>query len=1191
GVQDNFFELGGDSILSIRLVGRARQAGLHLTPKQLFLHPSVAELCAVVGSSAEVVAEQGRVAGEVPLTPVQHWFFGRDLAEPHHFNQSSLLEVRGDVPAAIVKRALRAVAEHHDALRLRYTREGSGWRQVHAAPGGELPFEHVDLTGVVPDRRSGAISAVGDRVQRSLDLARGPLARGVFFEFGGGEPGRLLLVVHHLVVDGVSWRILEEDLLGACTQLLGGEPVRLPSKTTSFQLWSRRLHRHAQSAAMQEELAWWSALADRGIAGLPTDHPGGPNTAVSARTVVVELDEEETRALLQEVPPVYRTQVNEVLLTALTLAFARWTGQRSLYLDMEGHGREELLEGVDLSRTVGWFTSIYPVLLELPAGGAGEALRSIKEQLRAVPNRGIGYGVLRYLSESAGTRERLGSLPRAEVVFNYLGRFDSGAGGDPLIRPGVERHGRGHSPLQARSHLLEINGMAAQGRLRFEWTFGEEVHARETVERLAEGFRRALLELVAHCRSPGAGGYTSADFPLARASPGELERVLGGRVVEDLYVLSPLQEGMLFHSAYAEGLDPYVSQFGYVLAGRLDVAAFRRAWAQAVAAHPVLRTAFVWEGLQRPLQVVEPRVEPPWRVEDWSHLGEVARESALERYLEADRAEGFALSLAPLMRFGLFRTGPEEHRFVWSSHHLLLDGWSIPLVLRGVLGAYEALARGAPARPAPARPFRDYVAWLERQDLAAAEGFWRQSLRGFGAATPLAASLGRRAVPGETGPAHGEGWVRLPEALSARLEELARTRQLTLNTLVQGAWGLLLWRYSGEEDVLFGATVSGRPAELEGVEEMVGMFINTLPVRVQVSPPAEAARWLGALQAAQVEARQYDYAPLARVQGWSEVPRGGALFESLLVFQNYPVEAGARGGEGALQVLPAGTWERTSYPLALVVVPARELRVVAKYHADVFDAGTVERMLGHLRVLLEGIAAEPQRRVGELELLGPGERHQVVQEWSGAREGELPAVGLVHELIRVQAQRSPGAVAVVHEGETLTYAELEGRANRLAHHLRGLGVGPEVRVGVCVERSVELVVALLGVLKAGGAYVPLDPAYPAERLRFLLEDARVGLLLTRTGLRERLPGVEVPVLCMDAQAERIAREPEDAPQSGATPESLAYVIYTSGSTGRPKGSLIPHQGLSRYLAWAGPLYGGGRGRGAPVHSSLSFDLT
>jgi amino acid adenylation domain-containing protein len=658
------------------------------------------------------------------------------------------------------------------------------------------------------------------------------------------------------------------------------------------------------------------------------------------------------------------------------------------------------------------------------------------------------------------------------------------------------------------------------------------------------------------------------------------------RPIEDIYPLSPMQQGMLFHTLYAPSSGMYVWQMSCRLVGEFDPPAFRRALAQLVERHTILRTSFLWEEVDEPLQVVDPEVDLPLVEADWSRLSDADRQARLESYLAADLARGFDLGTAPLIRLFLAREGDRSHRLVWSTHMLLLDGWSMSSLIGDLFRHYEPYRQGREPRIERPRRYRDYIAWLLQQDAGEAEELWRRELAGLTAPTPLPEDHGEREG---IAPASADLSLSLGEQATAALQGLARGGLLTVNTLVQGAWALLLSRSSGERRVLFGATVSGRPTDLPGVESMVGLFINTLPVAVTVDPAAPLLEWLGALQERHARTRRFEHTPLVQIQGWSEVPRGLPLFHSILVFENYPVAESMRQGVPSLAITDLRLVDFTSSPLTLVVNPGRQVSLVVTYDRMRFDGATISRLLGQLAALLEAMAAAPSSRVGDLGHLTEAERRQVIAEWNDTAMPYPEGAGL-HELIAHQAERTPDAPAASYDGRSLTYAELLDRARALAGRLRALGCSPEALVGVAMERSLELVVALLGTLEAGAAYLPLDPEYPPDRLAFMLADARPAVLLTQERLRERLPQTGVPALCLEPAADGLGGA-GFPPAAGLGDRSLAYVIYTSGSTGRPKGAGVPHRGIRNRLLWMQDAYRLGPGDTVLQKTPFSFDVS
>jgi hypothetical protein len=619
--------------------------------------------------------------------------------------------------------------------------------------------------------------------------------------------------------------------------------------------------------------------------------------------------------------------------------------------------------------------------------------------------------------------------------------------------------------------------------------------------------------------------------------------------IEDAYPLSPMQEGMLFHSLYDSEVGLYVPQVVCVLQN-LNVTAFEGSWQRLIDHHPVLRAAFAWKNLDKPLQVVGRHVDLPLIKQDWRGLSKDEQEKRLEAYLLEDRRRGFKLSRAPLTRLALFQIADDAHKFVWSIHHVLLDGWSQSRLLKQVLALYESFSQGEDHQLEKTRPYRDYITWLQRQDMAEAESFWRRTLKGFTTPTSIRGckSTNKTAEHQER---FREEQLCLRAPVTEALQSMGRQHQLTMNSLVQGAWAVLLSRYSGTNDVVFGTTVSGRPPSLAGSEFMIGMFINTLPVRVRIEPGDSLIPWLKKLQEHQVDLRQFEYTPLVQIQGWSEIPRGRSSFESIVVFENYPVSTSlpqptvdAKG----LRIRQMRSVERTNYPLTVVAALESDLLLQISYDTTIFDGPTIRRMLSHLETLLEGMTTNPDQHVAALPMLTREEREQVVRGWNETARSYGPGE-CFHELFARQVERTPEAVAVVCGGEEVSYRELNERANRLGHYLQEVGIGVESLVGILQPRAVEMVVSLLAVLKAGAAYVPLEAGYPAERLRYMIADAGVGLVLTSGGLAERV-GVGAPVVDVEQEREAIAAASSGAVPSEVGAANLAYVIYTSGSRAR-----------------------------------------
>ncbi|VVJ19160.1 Polyketide synthase modules and related proteins [Amycolatopsis camponoti] len=1176
-VEDNFFGLGGDSILSIQVVARARQAGLGISSKDLFQHQTVAELARVATpSAAPVVVEE---AGPAPLGPIQSWLF-EHLAEPWRLTMSVHV-VLSSVDRVRLVRAVAAVTDRHDALRMRFSRADGTWRQEPAAAETADVLRHVDLSEV--DDVVAAMHTEAVRAQTSLDIANGPVWRVVLFTFADRAP-QLFLTAHHLVMDGVSWRVL----LGDLDRAYHGEA--LEPVGSSFTHWARSLAEHVKMGHLDKHTAYWETALRGARTDLPVDR-SGRNRAKSARAVSVSLGRAETAALLQDVPAAYRTEVNDVLLSALGRVLARWTGRARVVVAMEGHGREEIAAPLDLSRTIGWFTAQYPLVLTVPDGDWGDVLKAVKEQLRAVPDKGAGYEALRYLSPRDAPGAALRDDPAPRISFNYHGRWD--VEGDGWYQGRGEPLGHDSDPEGTRPYLLDVVGVVEAGELHFTWEYSEEVHDETTVRALASALVEALAEVVDHCAE--AGGRTPSDFPLARLDQGTVDRLAGdGRDVEDIYPLTPLQAGMVFHSLVDRDSSAYFDQFRLRLAGVRDPRALAEAWQRVVDRTPILRSSMVWDGVDEPLQRVHRHVRVPVGQHDWRGRAESEQGAALVSLLQADQAAGMELTAPPLMRLEIARVADDEVQLVWTSHHVLLDGWSTAQVFGEVAEQYAAIAGGRTAELAPRRPFRDYLAWLAAQDHAEAERHWHAVLGDFAAPTPL--PYDRRPQEAHRAESAAEVRVELSGSESSRLREVAKAAALTVNSVVQGAWALLLARHSGESDVLFGTTVSGRPAELPGVEAMIGMFINTVPTRIEVHNALSVTEWLRTIQGEQAEARRYDFLALSRLQAFTAVPAGTALFDSVVVFENYPIED---SGQDGVRVLDVSSLDTTSYPLNLTAFLHDRLGLELSYDPRLFDEPTVRRLAGQLAQLVRAIAADPDRRLGELSFSTPEERRQLVKAGVGATL-DVPS-GTVLDIFEATVARTPHETALVFRDTRLTYAELDARATELSRRLIGAGAGPERVVAIRLPRSAEAVIAILAAFKAGAAYLPIDPGLPEDRVRMLVEDACPVVVLDGTELPPAPDSVAAAEATrpapeavagsglVAAEGTGSAQDAADATRPG--PANTAYVLYTSGSTGRPKGVLVEHRGLMNMLAnHRGVFLGGPRTRAA-LTASFSFDTS
>ncbi|MGI1848009.1 amino acid adenylation domain-containing protein, partial [Rhodococcus sp. SJ] len=1224
GLDDSFFALGGDSIMSIQLVSRAKARGVVFTPRDVFEQKTVAALAqaAVFGDDVDPVSRleelDGGGIGWMPLTPIARFMIERPGGFDR-FTQNSVLDVPAGADPAAVLRTLTAVVDRHDMLRSTLVFDDRGWGLSVAEPGSVDVDSLLTRVSVDPDADTATVveiaSAELDAALGRLRPADGVTARFVWFDFGPNRNGRMLIAAHHLVVDGVSWRILVPDFVSAWTQIAEGHDPVLPDVGTSMRRWAHALTDAATAPERVAELDLWESVlcTPDPVLGARAFDPV-VDVAGTVDRVHVSVPADVTDALLTTVPRVFHGGVNDGLLAALALAVARWRRDRgvetsSLLMQLEGHGREEtVVPGSDLSRTVGWFTAAFPVALHLDdvdlddafAGGdaASRAVKLVKEQLLAIPDKGIGYGMLRYLNDE--TRDVLAGYAGGQVSFNYLGRIGAkdipeGLEGLPWLPAddfaGVTAPGDVDMPA---NKVVDINAIVNDGAdgavLDASFAFPTGVLSADDVTELAQWWVRALSALAEHVRRPGAGGLTPSDVPLVALSQRELEMFedrFTAAGVTDVWPLAPLQSGLLFHAMLAESsVDLYSVQMVLSLSGAVDVDRLRFAAQRTVARHPNLRTAFVTAADGTAVQVVLDDVEVPWREVDLTGIDDADERERMWRTLLADdQGQHFDMAAPPLVRFTLVRVAADRYRLILANHHIVLDGWSMPLLMQELLTVYAL--RGDDALPQP-RSYRSYLAWIGEQDRQASLQAWAHALDGIDEPMLLipAAPGGRySALSGHVDDA-------LDAAVTRNLAELAGRLGVTMNTIVQAAWSILLARTTGRDDLVFGATVSGRPPQLAGVESMVGLFINTLPVRVTLDDGESLAALVGRVQGEQAALLDHHYLGLSDIQ---QVAGAASRFDTLVVFESYPVDRDAIAAQAdaldGMVIDGIDADDSTNFPLTLLVTLDDRLHLKLRYLPDHLGRERTEAMLRRLVRVLTAIAHDASARVGDVDVLDPAERAMVLDGWNDTAHDVGADITLV-DLFKAQVARTPDAVALVSGAESYTYAEFDARVDRLARHLISLGVGPDTLVGLALRRSVDLLVGMYAIVKAGGGYVPLDPDQPAERNRYVLDvaDPVVVLSTTATGFDAgRWPVVQLDTVDVSAgPAGPITDADRRAP---LRPHNTAYAIFTSGSTGRPKGVAIEHRSAVNQIRWITDRFGLSERDVVLLKTPFTFDVS
>nr|WP_078861723.1 non-ribosomal peptide synthetase [Streptomyces sp. NRRL F-5650] len=1208
GVDDDYFALGGDSVRSVQVVARAKTRGLAVGVRDIFEHRTaarLAELAAGRDEEAPALRElPGGGTGWAPLPPTAahtrplHGGAERACA-------SRLLTLPADVDRAELVRAVQAVLDRHDALRARFDRARPG---LLIEPPGSVSADAL-VRHVRWDAGDDPLPAELDAAAGRLDPDAGVTSQFVWLD-SATRGHRLLAVVHRLVMDDTSWRILVADLVRAGRRARGDRTTAPAPAGTSLRRWLHALADDAATAPRRAELpAWRAVLGEKGTA--PDAPEPGSGTPAGPDSVRVRVPANVTEAVLTVLPAVFRAGVDDGLLTGLALALARWrpaTGHQgpSTLVRLTAPARDEhAVPGADLSRTIGPLTTVFPARLDLTgidvadafAGGpaAGRAVKAVKEQLRSLPHAGVGYGLLRHLdpdtaAEFTGAPEpRIGFTHHSDPAGPPGGPRDEGWQPDTAYR---DPHGAPDATRLFRS-ALEIDtttDATPQGpELTACFAFPADAFSRAEVSRLAALWAEALTALARHATTPDAGGPTPTDVPLVDVEQDEIDAWQDryGRLTT-VWPVTPAQSGILFHKTLGgASFDPYHVQLALRLSTAVDPERMRRAGQALLARHPSLRAAFVDRSEGDVVQVVPETVTLPFQYLDLTGGAAPDRTEAFERFLVRDRATYFDVAAPPLIRLALVAVEPDRHEFVLTAHHALIDGWSLPLLMRDLLLLYAA--DGDPAALPAAHDYGDFLSWLAAQDRDEAARAWAAALEGIEEPTLLASDPtgdGRRADEPETG--RGQLDFAFPPEEARALNGRAAELGVTVNTVVQGAWALLLGRLTGRDDVVFGATVAGRPPAVTGVESLVGMFINTVPVRVACAPGDTLAEVLVRLQERQVGLMEHQHHALSEIQQSAGLQ---TLFDTLVVFESYPIDwdglgaAGAVAGGIAFDDFRPSTG--THYPLTLMAAADPHLRFTLQYKEGDIDRDTARSCAARLVRVLRQFAADPGTTVAQTEVLEPAERDRLLVELNDTA-AEVPAA-TIPELFEAQAARTPDGIAVIDGGTRLTYRRLSARAGRLARVLAGRGVGAESVVAVSLPRSADLVVALLAVLKAGGAYLPVDPAYPGRRIAAVLDQAGPHLVLTDSATLAALPDHDAPDVLLDTLGPG-GDDTLPAPRP-PLPRQLAYVMYTSGSTGRPKGVAITHDTVVNGVLRLASRVGMGPGKRLLAGTSVNFDVS
>jgi amino acid adenylation domain-containing protein/non-ribosomal peptide synthase protein (TIGR01720 family) len=1166
-VNDNFFDLGGDSIKAIHILNKIREAGYDSSMRNLLMERTPKLIAMNLSTKQEIIpADQGEISGEISLTPVQNYFFAQNMMYPEHFNVCQVFKVRERLNVEALQKALSALVRHHDMLRATYK-------------------EKKQFIGKVEDKKWYGFTKVtceSEEIQEKIkttkvqmDLTEGPLLQVVLF--CTPEQDYLLLLAHHMIMDVISWRILSEDLEKGYSQALNQKEITLPAKTVSFKVWSEGLAQYSQSEKLKRRVAYWveieSKLVDGKLKEDGTDNEFEPKSAVAC------LNTNITQKLLKESAHAYNTEINDLLVTALGRAVYKVTGQTTLALQMEGHGREETVGSFDLGRTIGWFTSIYPVVLEELGTNIAQDIRNTKETLRRVPAHGIDYGIIK--NANIVDLEDMDMKVAPDISFNYLGELGTQKeSNNPYFEFSQLGYGQDSDPHNQFGPSINIIGHVQNGSLSMTVTCNSSRYLAERIEQIGKAYEEELIAVAEHCSRLQQSELTASDFGESVWQDHEFCYVqqavqMRGEEIQRIYPLAPVQEGMLYEKLLDEYSTKYVVQQTLRLT-EVNVDKMHKSFQYLATQHDILRTKICYRGVSVPRQVLlkERMLEFNYMVVD--------NESDYLKLKEQDVKRGFDLEEDTLVRMNLIKINNSDYRLIMTNHHIILDGWCLPILRRELFSAYMATDEEQLTIPDKATSnkignYEKFVHYLNEKEKEPSLKYWEDLLQGYETRADIL-PIGR---PDETEEESQSQEFELSLKVTEQAEAVCAQYGVTLNTLVEACWGVLLKKYNSTDDVVFGKVVSGRNAEIEGIEEIVGLFINTIPVRISTANEDTFADLLESLQSQAIAANEHDFLPLAEIQNHTLLGRN--LIGTLFFFEGY--QGTSININGKLNVESEFYREQIGYDLGMTAFKSDRLHFRILFSTKLYNKEEVNIIGSHLQTLMEQAIAAPQTKLKELGLTNEAEEKIELVQFN-ATDNDYPRDKTIVQLFEEQVAKTPHNTAVVCGDEQLSYAQLNVRANKLALKLREeYHVQPDDFVAIIAERSLEMVVGLYAILKSGAAYVPIDPFYPEERIKHILEDSQPKAVLIGHGKYNISAEKVVHLFSEDSNGELT-----DNLEHVNTPHDLVYLVYTSGTTGKPKGVMVEHQHIVNQQMWTQREYPLHEGESLLMKTTCAFDV-
>ncbi|MDW3194583.1 MAG: amino acid adenylation domain-containing protein [Cytophagales bacterium] len=1161
-INDTFFSLGGDSIKSILINSRIRRAGYEMSVKDLFTDQTVKKLSKKLKPLTSVI-DQSEVKGSSSLTPIQQWFFTRSLEHKHHYNQSVMLHFAEGISEENVNSIFQLIQKHHDSLRMVFREEKDILVQENLGADVPLSMEAHDLKA--SEDISTSLLNICHKIESSINLEEGPLMKIGLFQMAEGS--RLFITIHHLIVDGVSWRILLEDIESLYQKISRKEPLTLPKKTSSFLSWSEQLSIYMKTDAFYEAKAFWNDFESLKVEPLLRDNEHGTNTGKHRKFASFTLDQKQTAELLTNVHQSFGTQINDLLLAALLLSVERQYGNKTIQVDLENHGRKEI-PNVDFSRTVGWFTVIYPVILGKVDGDLSHLIKSVKEGLRNIPNDGFDYPLTKhFVSDFRAIEEN--SQSGSQVLFNYLGQFDSDTENRSYSIIREEKRKNASNTEVLSDYDWDISGSVISGKLGMTLAYSSEQYSEASITAFVNSYKEKLEEIIAYCGTYDKQELTQSDLTYKGISNTEFQNLQRRYDFSDIYPLSPMQEGILFHSVLDTEEGYYFGQTTGTIKGKLDVGIMERSMNFLISRYDILRTVFLHKNYDRPIQVVLKEQKIDFTYADISNdIKERSEEEVIAKYRQKDKNRKFDLSNDVLMRLTVMKVAEDEFSLIWSHHHILMDRWCIGIIINEFFTIYLSYVEDKEITLPRSNPYAGYIKWLQERNQEASAEYWSNYLASYESVSvlPQKETTSVEALPY----LHKTRQLVLSQEQTSLFHKVAQGYGITANTLFQFAWGYLLTKYNNVNDIVFGTVVSGRPAEIEGIENMVGLFINTIPVRIKYDPNSKIGDLLKDMQEHALEGEGHHYHPLSEIQSLSGLGRN--LFNHIITFENIPIsqEINVSGKKisNPFEISNSTYSVQTNYDFNLTVTPTDQFEVKFTYNGNVFEDELVNYVSAHLKNIIYSIIRNPDTLVKNVSLYDDQEYVSIRENFSKDLNNAFD-IAPIQKRLSDSFQKYSENCAIEYNGRSFTYAQIENEVNKVSNAILDYNIVEHTNIGLLLEDRHWLISSMLGILKSRMSFVPLEVLMPMERLSSMVDHTGTKYIITdqKPEQYEQLDSLNDGITWITIDEIEKQNEKPVQHKNNYQLDDPIYIYFTSGSTGTPKGILGQNQGLVHFVDW------------------------